>query len=325
MSAVLENTVAARDLTTIATDYGMFNEARRIREWLWEISGLIRRLNEDPNPIYGCTQDGLVLIEYYGAPSSVGTPFGQWCCTGGGSHEADWLEQAKERLGLVMIQEEIQNEQGCYGPVWGITKDLDGNDLPPPVWTCHGIGVGFSSVGAINVHNLSPANLKAALQEAGVHRHGEAPNWEYPDTWDAHMIYHDMKYHYSKHIWDKIKAQIKFVAWDDRIDPYWTLVPLYTEADRREEGSAMKHGIGHLPERIARDGHFYSVRGENGERLLTLSSYYQRNVEDTDWHWVCKHIVGMSNRPPTPDEIELVEKLLAPRECAVQYDPNSMY
>lgn len=323
MSAVLDS-VVARDVATIAADYPMFDAARRIREWLWEISGLIRRLNEDPNPFYGCTTDGLVLIEYYGGPSCVGTPFGQWACTGGGSHEADWLEQAKERLGLVMIQEEIQNDQGCYGPIWGITKDLDGNDLPTPVWNLSYISVGFESVGALNTRSMPPQKLKDALIAAGVKQEGN-PDWNYTENWDARMIYRDMAYNYSRHLWAKIKEQIKFVAVFDRVDPHWELHSLYTEDDRREEGRAMKHGIGHLPERIARDGRFYSVRGPDGERLLTLSSYYKRNIEDTDWHWVCRHIVGMSNRPPTPDEIKLVEKLLAPHECIVQYDPNTPY
>lgn len=32
-----------------------------------------------------------------------------------------------------------------------------------------------------------------------------------------------------------------------------------------------------------------------------------------------------ANRPPTADEIKLVEKLLAPRECYVNYAPNAIF
>ncbi len=313
-----------RTFDTVVTDVAMFTAAKSIREWLWKISGLIRRLNEGPNSFYGRTEDGLILIEYYGGPSKVGTPLGEWACTGGGSHNSTWLEHAKERLGLVLLQAEIQNEQGCYGPVWGITKDLDGNALPTPKWTMCDIRVGFVSKGPITVQTLPPAELLGRLRAANVTCE-HAPDWRYSDKWEPDTIYRDMLYYYNGYLWDQMKAHIGFVEWDDRVDPDWQLVNLYTQQDRIEEGAAMKHAIAHLPEKLARDGRFYSVRNNAGERLLTVSTYYCREEHPDDWHWVCRHIVGERNRPPTADEIKLVEKLLAPRECYVNYAPNAIF
>lgn len=316
--------MTARNMDTIVTDKVLYEKAMHIREWLWKISGLIRRLNEDPNPCYGRTQDGLVLIEYYGGPSAIGTPLGQWACTGGGCHEKDWLEQAKERLGLVMIQEEIVNDQGCYGPVWGITKDLDGNALPEPKWKLHGLSAGFNCAGVFTVQSLMPVELRKRLTDAKV-TCDHAPDWVYPVDWLPHQVYGDMLYYYHDYLWKQMKKQIGFVAWDDRIDPDYHLVPLYSLEDRVVEGKAMQHAIAHVPEKLARDGRFYSLRDKDGTRLLTLSTYYCRDERDDDWHWVCRHIVGYRNRPPTDDEIKLVEKLLAPRECYVNYAPNAIF
>ena len=106
---------SARDFNTVVTDYAMFDAARKIREWLWQISGLIKRLNEDLNPYYGCTQDGLVLL-----------------------------------------MAEIRDKQGCYGPVWGITKDLDGQALPAPVWIRAAIGTCINSVGCELMFSIAP-------------------------------------------------------------------------------------------------------------------------------------------------------------------------
>jgi hypothetical protein len=71
-----DNEMTERTFDTVITDVAMFAAAKSIREWLWKISGLIRRLNEGPNSFYGRTEDGLILIEYYGGPSKVGTPLG---------------------------------------------------------------------------------------------------------------------------------------------------------------------------------------------------------------------------------------------------------
>lgn len=113
------------------TNFEVIKKAKAIREWLAELSGLIPRLNEGPNPYYGATLGGLTLIHYYGGPSAVGTPFGQWACTGGGClKDPDWYEKAKERLGLRRLVERKVDNMGEYGPVDLITKDLDGNPLP---------------------------------------------------------------------------------------------------------------------------------------------------------------------------------------------------
>jgi hypothetical protein len=120
-----------RTFDQIIGDVEMFLKAKAIREWLVELSGLIPRLEDGPNRYYQGTVDGLTLVQYYGGPSCVGTPFGSWAATGGGCLEnGSWFNEAKDRLGLVVVMEEFQNSEGCYGPVHAITKDLDGNPLP---------------------------------------------------------------------------------------------------------------------------------------------------------------------------------------------------
>lgn len=76
-----------------------------------------------PNPFYNQTKQGLFLEEYYGMPSKIHTPYGNWSILGCGS--GDWekvIEAIKEPLGLVLIQARKQTTLGEVGPYWAITK-----------------------------------------------------------------------------------------------------------------------------------------------------------------------------------------------------------
>lgn len=185
----------------VLEDADLMIKAKAIREWLSEISGCIPRLNEDPNPFYDHTLTGLTLKEYYGTPSLVGTPFGGWAATGGGSINNDWLAIAKERLGLVVICERTVNHNGEYGPVWGITKDLDGNPLPAP-----------SASGAVVIGNtVSVLNYVNQLQLTSTCVALGCPDLE-ENQIPSRM---NLEYCYLKHAWKKMKNRIGFQDWSE--------------------------------------------------------------------------------------------------------------
>jgi hypothetical protein len=151
-----ENKNTTRSFEEIVTDFDLYRKAKAIREYLAKLAGCIPRLNENPNFYFGGTVDGLILIHYYGLPSAVGTPFGQWACTGGGCAENDnWFQEAEERLELVELFPELQNSNGCYGPIHAITKDLDGNPLPQVDWRLTSIGIGFNAATAIEAFQVA--------------------------------------------------------------------------------------------------------------------------------------------------------------------------
>jgi hypothetical protein len=92
--------------------------------------------NGGPNHFYGNIKDngGLFLVESYWNPGYIMTPLGEWAVTNGGECSHDWFKTAKDRLGLVVVQEHCNNKMGSYGPVYRITKDLEGNPLPEAIW-----------------------------------------------------------------------------------------------------------------------------------------------------------------------------------------------
>jgi len=292
-----------RPYNTIVSDYSMFRAAMAIREWLWEISGYIRRLNEDPNPYYGVIADGLTIIEYYGSPSCLGTPFGKWACTGGGCQKAGWFDQAKERLGLVLLIPQIDDEQGTHGPVWGITKDLEGNLLPTA--RLPKFGDPFMTV----------EERIAELRAAGVNNHSPGVvDWVYPSGWSERAVADDVYYQHSKFKWSQVKANIGFVSWDDRVDPDWELVPLYTHKDQASNAEKM----GHNGWASADDRKVFSMVDNQKVPVLTVVCRFDGSVEHPkEWHYVCDAILGRDNARPTADQLLLVEKLLAPREIFV--------
>ena len=297
-------TMNERALDTILDDTSMWKAAKEIREWLVQISGLCRRLNEDPNPFYESTLDGLVLVEYYGGPSSVGTPLGGWACTGGGVCNGDWKEKAIERLGLVLLEPEIRNEQGCYGPVWGITKDLEGNPLPKPQWSLSSIGFGLVSDSPLAIQNVSVAELSSRLY-ALTDTPYISPQLPY--------IYEDLAYKYKKAKWKHIKLTLGFVAVFDRVDPYWKLVPLYSLQDIENTGFKI--------EGFSLSSRYYSVQGEKDEILCVLESAYFA-LDTTLTGWCCTKIVN--NNIVTAEELDLIEKLLVPHECSVKHLRDSL-
>lgn len=225
---VVQTPRTERNFDQIVADYEMFKRAKAIREWLSDISGLIPRLNEGPNPYYNATVDGLTLVHYYGGPSLIGTPFGGWAATGGGClKDHNWLEKATDRLGLELIFAEYQNNQGCYGPVHAITKDLDGEPLPKTDWRHSHIGIGMVSESVfgnsmfINASTgmLDFESMQRKIRENGVTDEGMGgylKDFKFPEGWLPDRIYAHMAYELNKHLWEhKVKPAIGFIDWQD--------------------------------------------------------------------------------------------------------------
>lgn len=224
-----------RDVYTVLEDVSMYRAGKAIREWLASLSGLIPRLNQTPNAYYGTTVDGLVLIEYYGGPSSIGTPYGQWAATGGGTlKNPKWLDEAKERLGLELLMSEINKSQGTFGPVWAITKDLDGNPLPKANWQELGFWPGITSTNAFG--ELSGVRIVQELN-AWVEAHKqERPRAVFhckqtPDEYPFHLDSHWLRSNWLDAKWHDMSKQIAFVAWDDRVDPQFHVESVYDPQD----------------------------------------------------------------------------------------------
>ncbi len=93
---------------------------------------------------------GLALVEYYGGPSSLSTPFGHIAIGGIGAKDPEWFYEVREDFGLKplwgdFVKSEPQdnglfdredatyvfeNDVGCFGPVWQISKFLDRFSFP---------------------------------------------------------------------------------------------------------------------------------------------------------------------------------------------------
>jgi hypothetical protein len=90
---------------------------------------------EGINPFYDRIPfDGAIGLKmYYGAPSSLLTPLGEMKITGSGCHPNNMdevMQELTDTLGLVEVLPEVNDTMGCHGPIYAITKDLNGNPLP---------------------------------------------------------------------------------------------------------------------------------------------------------------------------------------------------
>lgn len=89
---------------------------------------------------------GLALVEYYLGPSKLSTPFGSISIGGVGADDVEWFYAVREDFGLKPLWGDglkrqdsetsnflserddityVSEEDGCFGPVWEITKFLD--------------------------------------------------------------------------------------------------------------------------------------------------------------------------------------------------------
>ena len=96
----------------------------------------------------------------------------------------------------------------------------------------------------------------------------------------------------------------------------YELVLLETEDDFRDEGIRLHHAL-HVYYKYFTDNRMlaYSLRYK-GCSLLSLSMRPDKCVH---------HVVGSTNRPPTPQELEILNHFLTARGATLQYDPNTSY
>jgi hypothetical protein len=84
------------------------------------------------NPFYSQTLNGLYLEFYYGHPSMLWTPWGQWYFGAAQSYETD-LDGFMSRLKTeTHIKEHYAENKGVIGPVYAILA-IDDEELPEPV------------------------------------------------------------------------------------------------------------------------------------------------------------------------------------------------
>ena len=78
---------------------------------------------EPANPYYNQTADGLFLEFYYGMPSSLWTPWGEWGFGGSGSGYWDSiLPLILEQFGATLHQPLRTSSMGQFGPVYALHK-----------------------------------------------------------------------------------------------------------------------------------------------------------------------------------------------------------
>jgi hypothetical protein len=121
----IEIFMAARAIANMAYEYA--SPSVGAESWLDD------RRDEEVNPYYSQTEQGIFLEIYYGRPGKIWTPWGQWTCWG--SSSGDWtkaLPQMLERLGATVVQDrQIIKGYGEVGPVYAIHR-VDELELPEP-------------------------------------------------------------------------------------------------------------------------------------------------------------------------------------------------
>lgn len=91
------------------------------------------RRKESVNPFYNQMTQGLALEMYYGMPSRIWTPWGQWGFGGSGMGSFDaFVELLLPQLGGEVLVPLVANSMGEFGPTYGITK-IGSMALPQPI------------------------------------------------------------------------------------------------------------------------------------------------------------------------------------------------
>lgn len=91
------------------------------------------RRNEKVNPYYHQTTGGLFIIQYYGIPGSIWTPWGEWNCWGCGTGAERLFAEFLDAVGDVRLHQALQvNSMGEFGPVYSVHR-VEDVELPEPV------------------------------------------------------------------------------------------------------------------------------------------------------------------------------------------------
>lgn len=124
-------------------DFDLYQAARRVADVIFEYIDprfdpksdkpwKDDRRREEVNPYHHQTANGLFLEFYYGSPSSLRTPWGEWHFSGSGS--GSWEKITPEllkRFGATLHEPERTSQMGVFGPVYALHK-VDEVTLPEP-------------------------------------------------------------------------------------------------------------------------------------------------------------------------------------------------
>lgn len=109
----------------------------------------------------------LAIVEYYGAPHNLSTPFGSITFSPANGKHHDWFDRVKDDLGLkplwgdglamVRTGAEVRHDDlegvyadgvGVFGPVWEVSRALDGYEFPKAAFS-----PSYVSIPAMRHHN----------------------------------------------------------------------------------------------------------------------------------------------------------------------------
>lgn len=138
-----------------------------------------------------------------------------------------------------------------------------------------------------------------------------ADGWAFPEGWAAADQHSLLVWHYMHALWCTIKYEAGYVSVSDTAeDDAYKLVPLPSVASRQQESERMGHKLGcrfdPTPER-----RLYAVRNQADPKYsLTLSVLLTR-ADPMQPAWVCRTVIGQDGRPPTQEEVQVVQELLS--------------
>lgn len=129
-----------------SSNFELYVATRRIGDIVHEVAREIShkadtlyiedRRRENVNPYYNQSETGLFLDFSYGVVHSVWTPWGEWVFRGNtmsdGETQRRLTKGVMEKLETTEYRPQINNEQGSFGPTYGVLK-VEGVRLPQPV------------------------------------------------------------------------------------------------------------------------------------------------------------------------------------------------
>ena len=143
-----------REIQIDLTDY--YRRANAIASFILKVANenhwIQDRTSQGINPCHDQVEsNGAMALEmYYGMPSTLHTPLGRVEFAGSGQGDFnDVMELLTERFGLEEIVPVTQTDNGAFGPIYRITKDLEGNELPEVIYAKKADFIGYDNARAL--------------------------------------------------------------------------------------------------------------------------------------------------------------------------------
>jgi len=105
-----------------------------------------------PNPYYSVIpDDGSLLLEMFeGMPRNFHTPLGKFHFSGSGSGDhRKLMDDLKIKFGLIEIVPEKKTKFQCFGPIYAVTRDLEGSAFPMPSEPRHKITLDYGTANTV--------------------------------------------------------------------------------------------------------------------------------------------------------------------------------